>query len=210
MFESLKHFLPNEEVILCVNEKFDNIPEEYDIKYYDDSKTYTERLVELLNQIEDDLFLFIHEDMFLIDYPQMNYLKRYKQLVEEDKADSIKLIPVGSFDNQCIFEPTLYKNSYSKFSIQPTIIKRNTLLNLVKDVKLNIWEFENHIMPNEHDYIARIGKEKKRGVHHYDSSIFPYIATAINKGKWNFTEYSNELIPILQECNIDKNVRGVI
>jgi hypothetical protein len=44
---------------------------------------------------------------------------------------------------------------------------------------------------------------------HWDSSIFPYIATAIVKGKWNIGEYEKELKPILDEWNIDVNVRGV-
>jgi hypothetical protein len=52
--------------------------------------------------------------------------------------------------------------------------------------------------------------ERLRGKYHYDSEVFPYIATAINKGKWNFSEYQEELSLLFKEYNIDKNLRGII
>ena len=38
--------------------------------------------------------------------------------------------------------------------------------------------------------------DKKRGKYHYDSSVFPYICTAVIKGKWNYKEYKKELFEI--------------
>ena len=38
--------------------------------------------------------------------------------------------------------------------------------------------------------------DKKRGKYHYDSSVFPYICTAVIKGKWNYNEYKKELFEI--------------
>ena len=50
--------------------------------------------------------------------------------------------------------------------------------------------------------------EPKRGGNHYDTNVYPYIATALVKGKWDISEYPNELLPILNENNIDLNKRG--
>ena len=50
--------------------------------------------------------------------------------------------------------------------------------------------------------------EPKRGSNHHDSSVFPYIATAIVKGKWNCLEYRKELEPIFKNYNIDRYLRG--
>ena len=50
--------------------------------------------------------------------------------------------------------------------------------------------------------------EPKRGLYHHDSSIFPFIASALVRGKWNLSEYSNELIPLVLEYNIDLSLRG--
>ena len=52
--------------------------------------------------------------------------------------------------------------------------------------------------------------KKKRGLYHYDSTIFPYIATAINKGKWNMSEYSKELDFLFKEYNVNPFERGIV
>ena len=51
--------------------------------------------------------------------------------------------------------------------------------------------------------------EPNRGGH-FDSFVWPYIATAIVKGKWNITQYSKELDLILNESNIDIEKRSYI
>ena len=38
----------------------------------------------------------------------------------------------------------------------------------------------------------------KRGRNHWDSNIYPYVATAVVKGKWNLNEYSHKLNTILK------------
>ena len=43
---------------------------------------------------------------------------------------------------------------------------------------------------------------------HWDSKTFPYIATAIVKGKWNLSEYKQELGMILSSYKIDLGARG--
>jgi len=50
--------------------------------------------------------------------------------------------------------------------------------------------------------------EPKRGKYHHDTSVFPYIATALVKGRWNVSEYREELEPLLVEYNIDEHHRG--
>ena len=43
----------------------------------------------------------------------------------------------------------------------------------------------------------------------YIHNIYPYVATAIVKGKWNIKEYPI-LENLLKSYNIDKNIRGEI
>jgi hypothetical protein len=52
--------------------------------------------------------------------------------------------------------------------------------------------------------------EPKRGSNHFDTNVYPYIATALVKGKWIMSEYDEELSPILDKNNIDKNKRGIV
>ena len=49
----------------------------------------------------------------------------------------------------------------------------------------------------------------KRGSMHYDSEIFPYVATAVCKGKWNTNQYPDILTEALKEYSIDVNDRGI-
>jgi hypothetical protein len=46
-------------------------------------------------------------------------------------------------------------------------------------------------------------------LYHYDSFVYPYVATAINKGKWNLNEYTEELNPIFEEYGINPFERGM-
>ena len=58
--------------------------------------------------------------------------------------------------------------------------------------------------------MCKVGGEKKRGMYHYDSIVFPYICTAIVKGKWNMNEYQNELDKLFGEYNINPFERGIV
>ena len=49
--------------------------------------------------------------------------------------------------------------------------------------------------------------ERRRGMWHWDSSLFPYVATALVKGRWNIGEYP-ELVRLLAEYGVDVSVRG--
>jgi hypothetical protein len=58
--------------------------------------------------------------------------------------------------------------------------------------------------------------EPKRGSLHYDSSVYPYISTALygasygKPSQWAMSSYKNELGPILKRYNIDPTTRGII
>jgi hypothetical protein len=184
---------------------------DYNRVIYDETKSYTERLSESLEQINEEVFLFTHEDMILFDRPNYEYLQKYHSYVIDKKVNSIKLVYAGDgggIEAEC--DDTLVFNEFSKFSIQPTIISKNILLQIASNVgALNIWDFENAIVGSGMDFSAKRGDEKKRGIYHYDSFVYPYVATAINKGKWNITEYQNELNPIFEEYSINPFDRGI-
>jgi hypothetical protein len=206
-----RKYFSDAEIYFCVNTTEQELPANTIPIYYDDSKTYTERLSQCIEQIGNTTVLFIHEDMILYDEPIYSKLEDYVRYVEENKAHSIKLIPVGTIIGRPELDETLVHTTYSRFSIQPTIIRTDSILGLIEEVgKVSIWEFEALIKQKDTDYVAYTGTESKRGMHHFDSKVFPYTATAIVKGKWNFSEYPNELTEILLECGIDKEVRGVV
>ena len=54
------------------------------------------------------------------------------------------------------------------------------------------------------------GDEQLRGQAHYDSHIFPFIATAIVKGKWNNLEYSSELDVLFDEYDVKSDRKMMV
>jgi hypothetical protein len=59
---------------------------------YDDSKSYTERWRQILPQIEEDVIMFLHEDMILFDTPNFELLEKYYGYVKSGVVESIKMI----------------------------------------------------------------------------------------------------------------------
>ena len=207
-------YLNEYEVCLCVNSGVDidhkKISKHRKV-FYDDSQTYTQRLQHIMKELGEETILFLHEDMILYSEVDHDRISQYTNLVNESKIKSVKLIYVGDRCYISNIHDELVENQYSKFSIQPTIIKTSTLLDILEDVDdLNIWDFENAINHYEGHYMAKIGNEKKRGIYHYDSLVFPYVATAIVKGKWNLSEYPKELSYMLSEYQINPEDRGTV
>ena len=209
-FGEFKKYMSDAKIYVAVNKKDDRLSE-YTQLYYDDAKPYTERLKDILNQLKDEIIIFLHEDMILIGNPMIDNLTKYIGYVADDKVKSIKLISVNGNFTSLDIDTTVVSNEDTKFSIQPTIIKTKTFLDLLSKVEpLNIWEFENKVPIEEGHYMVRLGNEKRRGIYHNDSLVFPYIATAINKGKWSYSEYEKELNTLFNIYNINPFERGII
>lgn len=210
LFGQIQKYLPNQKVIVANNEKSDDIPSEYDVVLYDDSKIYTQRLKEILSQLDNKVVMFQHEDMILFNQPDVELINKYVKYVDEGVVDTIKMNYVAGNDTQLNIDNTLITNEHSKFSIQPTLIKVNNFLYLLETTEpLNIWDFEVAIPDTGKNYIPKLGGERKRGIYHYDSFVYPYVATAIVKGKWNYSEYQDELYKIFNEYDIIPINRGM-
>ena len=208
-------------IYVAVNKQTPSLPDNCIPILYDDSIPYTDRWKQILPEIKEEVFMFLHEDMILFDKPKFNYIERYYNLVKDKKVESIKMIYVPSnliggslgFTGDMVsdIDNTLITNEFSQFSIQPTIISKTSFNSILDSVgSLNIWDFEMAVKNNFESYMVKLGGEVKRGLFHCDSIIFPYIATAISKGKWNTSEYKKELSIFFKEYNINPNIRGEV
>jgi len=216
-FNQIDKYLPHVQKIILVNKDDSDIPLEYQKIFYNENLNYTKRVAHCLEQLHNETVLFIHEDMILFNNLNYNKINDFIELIEEDKADFIKLIKVDVGSDKTEYYPNLIKSSQElMFSVQPTICKSNKLKNIFSLFDCNIWNFEKQVsiaclhFKYLNCFMASTNKDKKRGLFHYDSNIFPYIATAIVKGKWNYSEYKNELDILFDEYKINKDERGVI
>ena len=199
-------FLSNIKKICLVNSNSE-FRDDYHIIKYDDKKSYKNRIISCLDKLDDDeVVIFLHEDMFLYDIPKFDILNEYHQFIIKDKCHSIKLIRAFENLEKSSLHINLLKNYLNQlFSIQPTMIKVKNLKYIFFNVPgNNIWEFEANTSERYlKNFISLCSFnenfDKKRGKFHYDSSVFPYICTAVIKGKWNFKEYKKELFEIFHK-----------
>jgi len=203
----------------------DNSTEDFDTDWnvikYDDKLPYQKRVLHCLDQIEEDIFIFHHEDMFLYSQPDESVLKDLKKLVEDEEIDVVKLARASYNNNFPLVKNTSHKNVYEnphnlRFAIQPSICNKEKLQTIYKRTYgNNIWEFEKNSSDICSYFKIKTGmvwreEDNKRGLYHWDSSVYPYFATAVVKGKWYTSDYKDLLVNVLEESRIQISDRGTV
>lgn len=216
--ETRRYFKNNMKHFLCINKLSEEIPKDVTPLIYDDSKPYPQRLLSCLEQLKEfDFIFFDHEDMFLYQEPNFEVLKLYYEVMKAGALDHIRLIKGGrNFSWPMKGAPHLHKMLLFSpwiFSIQPSFWRKDFYMQVLRgNLDCNIWELEVRSQKVVKKLKIRAAYShsdgKKRGMYHYDNDIYPFIATAIGKGKWNFSEYSEELGTVFSRYGIDKNIRG--
>ncbi|QLY27042.1 hypothetical protein [Bdellovibrio sp. KM01] len=228
-FGQLKKHRPNLGTnFVFVNKHSDLVPEGFEQVIFDDKQSYPERLLHCFGELKKRGFeycLFEHEDMPLvadIDYKQIEtainlLIRRKHPRILMKGLDSIRLIKASqSFSVPVLRRKNIYRMlpiSKWLFSVQPTLWNIDAFIALLSKHKGNtIWELEQKAQKTCRKLNLRCGymhrNGVKRGTHHWDNNIYPYIATAIVKGKWNFKEYKQELQTLLPQYGINANARG--
>lgn len=179
---------------------------------YDESLTYSERLIQVLEQISQEWVLYTHEDHIL--YDDVDWELIYS--LSRPKADFIKLCRTGRLKAQ-IHSPRLFQldnRSPDIFAVQPTIWRRESFISFLKKAGPNsIQGLEikgPEFIGDLRGWLYWTSKEKERGRMCYDSLIYPCILTAICNGKWNMGEYGPELAEIFAKYGVDSSIRGII
>lgn len=207
-----------EEIIVFSDKEY----KDYKTVIYDGQLSYTERLIQCLENTEGEVLLYQHEDMFLYDYPNLEKLNDYEKILNESDESFIRLTKAGSCKfSQSHLNKTLLnisEDSENFFAVQSTLWKKDDLIKFLKEAGspyntgLNIWDLEATSPATNSraclSGLCHFDNEAPRGGH-YDSNMWPYIATAINKGEWNFAEYEKELSKIDKVLN-NKRPKGAI
>ena len=215
MFGQAEKYLGQYQKVLFTNEG--DAPDDWDVLYYDDSLPYQQRVLSCLAKLNDEVVVFHHEDMFLYGEPDHSALNYFKDLVERGCISFIKLLRGGYVDTLVDSECSglVVSPKDMVFTIQPTICKKHDLETMYRDTPgESIWEFESNTYKtttkeNFTGCMAYESGDQKRGMHHYDSKVYPYIATGVVKGKWYISDYP-EMLDILDDYDIDRSIRGEV
>jgi hypothetical protein len=183
---------------------------------YKNEEPYYKHWLDALKLVNDDFFIYNQEDFILyhqLNHDVLNQLEEF--LIQNPQYSFVRLIKSGQrlSNNQIgknIFE--VNDDSFPLYSMQATIWNKNKFVELYENTKQEKWfesqSYEDACKKLNIRGVYYYNGEPKRGGHH-DSSIYPYIATAVVKGKWNLSEYKNELLPLLNEHNIVIENRGI-
>jgi hypothetical protein len=201
-------------IFFITNKLIPNYPE--DNQYiYSDTDNYSDVWITVLNKINSEFFIYLQEDFILYDDVKIKKLIEYTDLLKNSEYSFVRLIKSGEV-NQKISD-TLYEIHPSNefiFAMQTTIWKTKEYIQILENVHEEKWletdKYKQYMSENKIKGLCHYDNEPKRGGNHWDSNVYPYIATALVKGKWITSEYGHELDIILKKYNITKEKRGVI
>jgi hypothetical protein len=209
------------------NKKNTNLPlyliSDYDVSGFDvdgyytytNDEPYYKVWCDALNKFGGDHFIYLQEDFFLYDKVNLNVLNTYEGLLKDSDYSFVRLLKSGNLNDKQIFDK-LYEIESSNqdiFSMQATIWKTNDYIKIMESVKDEKWlendTYRNKIMELGIKGLYHFDNEEKVGGAHHASNVYPYIATAVVRGQWNYREYKDKLEPILINNNVDPLIRGL-
>lgn len=191
-----------------------NFPEDSQYIYNEDDN-YSDVWVSVLKKINTEFFIYLQEDFILYDDVKIDKINEYTEILKNSDYSFVRLIRSGEIDQKVT--DTLYEISPNNpfiFAMQTTIWKTNNYINILENVHEKKWletdKYYEYMFRNNIKGLCYYNNEPKRGDNHYNSDVYPYIATALVKGKWAMSEYYNELTKLLIEYNINQDNRGII
>jgi hypothetical protein len=221
-FDAHEQYTTGIKKYVFLNKKDPRIPVNYTQVIYTDNTPYTNRFREGLEQVTEKYVLLTHEDFFLFNNINYNKIQIYLDTLESNNDISfIRLLKCGE-TSQIPFDVAndLYKipsKSNYIFAVQAAIWDRSVLHKLYKSNPSKIpSKMENphtqHYCRNNNinGLYCHNNSVKKRGRCHWDSPVYPYMATGIVAGKWNHSEYSDEYKDLINRYKIDMKVRGMV
>jgi hypothetical protein len=179
---------------------------------------YWQRLINNLSAVKEEFILYCQEDFILYDRVNTDELERVLKWGGVSGVTCTKLLRSGPDHLSVPLSHRLYQSSAELAAVhQATIWKRSELMKLVDACKpMSVRDFEKNQLASK--AMTTLGMQSCFYFHeqsplrggHYDSLIFPYTATAVSAGKWNTTEYGQEIQSIAQEYNLALEQRGCI
>jgi len=213
---------------LCTDKETETIPPDWETLLYDgEETTYREQFLSCIEQVEEQYCIYISEDYILYDDVQMDLIETYVKLLgDRSHLSFIRLIRGGVVDflSPYIAAPNLYEmhHSFPYFYTNQAAIWRTRDLEKIHAQGPNL-HIATRDWENSFEYQATqtcqaldiqgifcYHGEPKRGIYHYDSSVFPHIATALVKGQWNLSEYPELLASLCEKYHIEMDVRGTV
>ena len=211
-FDRIEKFFDIKNHLVLTDKSIDN--KNIQLSLYKEDDGYWKHILNALKNVKTDYIIYAQEDYILFDFVDIGKINNFIEVLDNDSNISfIRLIYSGvDYYPEQYNKDLIYLKSEHEyyFSTQVTIWRKQNLIDLFSNSKTNtIWEeSSNSKYLKELNKIGLCVKEKGKKIGgHYNSLVYPYIATAIVKGKWNYSQYKNELDDIFINYNVNKEQR---
>jgi hypothetical protein len=216
---SINKYMPQVNSFIMSNIFFPNYGKHVFLQY-DETKNYCLEYIKCLKKIDSEYFIYMQEDFILYDKVNFDVIVKCVNLLENKDISFVRLIKCGSVTEEKIEENLFWITEPKKkhcnvncFSMQPTIWKKTDFIKIYNNARCEKFgEYDTYIevmnRMNVNGAYLYCGESLRENSFHYNSVVFPYIATALVKGKWNTKEYAKELDLIFKEYNIHPEIRG--
>jgi hypothetical protein len=192
-----------------------DVPKNYTPIIYDNSASYRNQLLSCLKQIKEKYIIYTSEDYILYDFVQLDKIEEISKFLDETDYSFCKFIKgpekTYNLDNNLFM---IDKDDPNFFAQQASIWKTRDFQKVFETAPPENTRMQHE--PGGSKICQQLGftglqyfsNTNKRGLHHYDSEIYPCVATAVVKGLWNISEYPVEVSDIMSEFKIDPSKRG--
>lgn len=227
-FNSIEKYFPEvNKIYMCTNTTNYKFSDKVVQLNYDKYDNYRDQFYYCISQVQEEFCLYMNEDYILYGRVLADQLEQIIEIMKENQDVSFVRMMRGPEE---ISDRTRYQdwnylyqldNSDQNFYSMTATIWRTKDKEKIYELSQPMGIADRGVLPmfepNAHKVCKQLNMkglvyysgDNKRGMYHYDSTIFPHIASALVKGRWNLREYSKELYPILQEYNINPLTRGI-
>ena len=206
-----------------VDDDLKKIPKDYKIIKYNKNEVYREQFVSCIREVKEKFCIYISEDYILYDNVDIEKILQFKTILNNNNLSFIKFSRGGVYDGPFEqFGKNLFHVPIGRdyFYTNQAALWKTSDLRMVHEKGPNL-HIANEDWQNSFEFRAtetcrNLGLrglfcfygENKRGLYHYDSSVFPHVATALVKGLWYMSEYPDEMGAIIKHYNINIMKRG--
>jgi hypothetical protein len=219
-FNQLEKHFPNQKIYVFSDVNSD-VYKKHNVILYDKNLDFRTQYYESLKKVNEEYCLNMNDDYILYDDVKIKSINDILDILKNNTDISFVRVGKGYNNTNKSFDKTFYyldPNFPFFYSQTVAVWKTKTLLSIHElspnssiGRKDNLPQLEvvaNDVCKSlKLNGLYHYDNELQRGSAHYDSNIFPYIASALVSGKWNLSEYGKELSELINQYNININNR---
>jgi len=186
-------------IYIFLDQKIEEIPSYAKQIIYDKNQSFKEQMVFCIKKVQEKFLLYCNEDYLFYSQPNYKIIHESLSKLENSNYSFIKFVHTNIEEYQRVNDKYFLIDSKceNNYSQALSFWKTNDLLNIHSKCPISEIGKKGDLTKHleiEAKKICRdlnisglcyYNQEPKRGLFHYDSEVFPHVASALNRGEWN-------------------------